>query len=278
MASFISSNNNNEKIKSLIIKETKILNNCIENWYKRYLEEDDKQDFTGCCNEDEINLLIKCYNIFSENNDLQSLDTNAVKALIAYYYMLVVFEYYMNRYIGIQYLKIVKEQQPEDPKDPKDSKDRYFQDNDDNVYAYFYEEGDDTENYIKVINAEEKIYYVSNKNRETYPYIYKDKQGKIKIKSQPDMYCLRYMLSTKESKDYYNLFVRSDKKWVSQIRQIILNMNPEPFEGGKQRIMKRTLKNRKKRTLKNRKKRTLKNRKKGTKRIIRNKKRRTLKI
>jgi len=267
MASFINNKEiKNEKIKSLIIKETKILNNCVENWYKRHLEEDDKQDFTDCCNEDEINLLIKCYNIFSKNNDLQSLDTNAVKALIAYYYMLVVFEYYMNRYIGIQYLKIVKEQQP---KDPKDQKDRYFQDNDNNVYAYFYEEGDDTENYIKVINAEGKIYYVSNKNRETYPYIYKDKKGN-KIKAQPDMYCLRKILSTKESKDYYNLFVRSDKKWVSQIRQIILNMNPEPFEGGKQRIMKRTLKNRNKRTLKNRKK--------GTKRIIRNKKRRTLKI
>jgi hypothetical protein len=266
MASFISSNNNNEKIKSLIMKETKILNNCVENWYKRHLEEADKQDFTGCCNEDEINLLIKCYNIFSENNDLQSLDTNAVKALIAYYYMLVVFEYYMNRYIGIQYLKIVKEQQP---KDPKDQKDRYFQDNDNNVYAYFYEEGDDKKNYIEVVGINGQIYYVSNKNRENYPYIYKDKKGN-KIKSQPDMYCLRKILSTKESKDYYNLFVRSDEKWVSEIRRIILNMNPEPFKGGKQRIMKRTLKNRNKRTLKNRKK--------GTKRIIRNKKRRTLKV
>jgi len=268
MASFINNKEiQNEKIKSLIIKETKILNNCVEEWYEINLEPHDKADFTGCCNEDEINLLIKCYNIFSKNNDLQSLDTNAVKALIAYYYMLVVFEYYMNRYIGIQYLKIVKEQQPEDPKDQKD---RYFQDNDDNVYAYFYEEGDDTKNYIEVVGNNGQIYYVSNENRKNDPYIYDDEEGKNKTKLQNSMDCLEKILSTKESKDYYNLFVTSDEKWVSEIRRIIINMNPEPFKGGKQRIMKRTLKNRNKRTLKNRKK--------GTKRIIRNKKRRTLKI
>jgi len=248
MASFISNNNEKikyEEIKLLIMKETKILNDCFKKWSERHLEEHEKLDFTGCCNEDEINLLIKCYNIFSENNDLQSLDTNAVKALIAYYYMLVVFENYIIDFISIQYLEIVKEQKP---KEPKDSKDRYFQDNNDNVYAYFYEEGDDTENYIKVVNTEGQKYYVSNKNRVTDPYIYKDKKGKNKIKSRPDMYCLRKILSTKESKDYYNLFYKSDKKWVSQIRRIILNMNPEPFNGGKQRIMKRTLKNRKKGT------------------------------
>jgi hypothetical protein len=187
------------------------------------------------------------------------LDTNAVKALIAYYYMLEVFENYMHNFIVKQYLKIVTEQQP---KDPKDQKDRYFQDNDNNVYAYFYEEGDDTKNYIEVVDKNGQIYYVSNKNRQTDPYIYDDEEGENKTKLQNSMDCLEKILSTKKSKDYYNLFVTSDEKWVSEIRRIIINMNPEPFKGGKQRIMKRTLKNRKK----------------GTKRIIRNKKRRTLKV
>ena len=62
MSSFIS----NENIKSSITEETYKLNKCVKEWYKTNLESDDLQEFQGCCNEDEINLLIRCYNIFSE--------------------------------------------------------------------------------------------------------------------------------------------------------------------------------------------------------------------
>ena len=73
------------------------------------------------------------------------------------------------------------------------------------------------------------------------------------------MNCLEIILKTKKSKDYYQLFYTSEETWVSEIRRIILNMNPEEFKGGKRRNMKKT-----KRTLKKNKrilKKTRKNKK-----------------
>jgi hypothetical protein len=55
-------------------------------------------------------------------------------------------------------------------------------------------------------------------------------------------------MNSEKSKQYYKLFFTSNKEWVSQIRRLVLNMNPEPFtqnKGGKKRI-----KNTKKRIIK----------------------------
>ena len=61
MSQFIS----DEQIKLSITEETKKLNKCITEWYRKNFP-NDLDDFKGCCDEDEINLLVKCYNIFSE--------------------------------------------------------------------------------------------------------------------------------------------------------------------------------------------------------------------
>lgn len=103
----MSSVTNEKIIISSIREETDKLNDCIKKWYKEILPKS-LNEFNGCCNEAEKNLLMECYNIFSENNNLQSLDEDFVKALIAYYYIIVVFDYDVHSYIDQKYVKMVK--------------------------------------------------------------------------------------------------------------------------------------------------------------------------
>ena len=126
-----------EKIRSAVIEETEQLNACVIQWYRDFFP-DDLHEFTGCCNEDEINLLITCYMIYSEHNSelLESLDKHFIKALVAYYYMIVVFENYIYNFIDKKYLKIVKEEDSQVPNN------KIFTDNDDNIYAYYWTKWD----------------------------------------------------------------------------------------------------------------------------------------
>lgn len=243
MSTLISS----EEIKSSIIEETAQLNSCLTEWYHNVFP-DDLDEFKGCCNEDEINLLITCYMIYSEHNSelLESLDKHFIKALVAYYYMIVVFENYIYNYIDEKYLRIVKEEDSQVPNN------KIFTDNDDNIYAYYWTKWDKDEKYIEVKDPFKRTsYYVSNTDRIADPYFYKDKRGKIKIKLREHMDCLENILNTRKSKEYYKIFFESQEDWISRIRRIILNMNIEPFEGFRGGKSK-TLKNNKK--IKNNKK------------------------
>jgi hypothetical protein len=185
--------------------------------------------------------LIRCYNIFSKNNDLQSLDNDGVKALVAYYYIIVVFENYMYDFIGKKYLRIVHEEKSENPRNPN----LYLLTaNNDNIYAYYWTKYDD-EPYIEIEDQSHNKFYARNTGRETDKYVYQDKQLKKKVKLEQHMNCLEKILTTEKSKNYYKLFYKSDEEWVSQIRRIILNMNIEPFvshKGGKKRKIKNTKK------------------------------------
>jgi hypothetical protein len=251
MSSFIS----NENIKSSITEETYKLNKCVKEWYKTNLESDDLQEFQGCCNEDEINLLIRCYNIFSEKKKLESLDKDFIRALVAYYYNLIVFENYMHEFIGEKYLKIVDEYPSKVPNN------KIFTDNNDNIYAYYWNKYDNEENYIEVKDEiNRKKYYVSNKDRKADPYFYQDKEGKIIVVLQQHMNCLENILDTENSKEYYKLLYKNDEDWISQIRRIILNMNSEPFEGhkGGKKGMKKKNTTKKNTTKKNKRKKNRK--------------------
>ena len=257
MSQFIS----DEQIKLLITKETEKLNKCIRKWYDIYLP-NDLEHFKGCCDKDEINLLIKCYNIFSENKKLQFLDYDVIKALLMYYYIVVVFENDINYFIDKKYLKIVDEEKSNNVKTPNLY---FFTDNDDNEYTYYWT--NDVEPYIEIEDPDnDTVFYARNTGRETDPYIYQDKELKNKVKSKQHINCLENMLTTEKSKEYYNLLYRGSEDWISQIRRLILNMNTELFEGhkgGKKNTKKNTKKN--KRNLKKYVKKSRKN--KGKKRI-----------
>jgi hypothetical protein len=253
MSQFVS----DEQIKLLITKVTETLNKCIRNWYI-YTIPTDLEHFKGCCDKDEINLLIKCYNIFSENKKLQFLDYDAIKALVMYYYIVVVFENYVTNFIDKKYLKIVDEEKSNNVKTPNLY---FFTDNDDNEYAYYWT--NDVEPYIEIEDQDnDTVFYARNTGRETHPYIYQDKELKNKVKSKQHINCFEKMLTTEKSKEYYDLLYRGSEDYLSQIRRLILNMNTKLFEGHKGG-KKNTKKN--KRNLKKYVKKSRKN--KGKKRI-----------
>lgn len=239
----MSSHSIDKKIKLAIIKETEELNACVIQWYLDFFP-DDLNEFTGCCNEDEINLLIRCYMIYREHNSesLESVDKDFIKALVAYYYMIVVFENYIYNFIGKKYLRIVKE---EDSRVPNN---KIFTGNDDNIYMYLWTKYDKDDKYIEVEDPVNEIsYYVSNTDRRADPYFYKDKKGKIKINvREKNMNCLENILNTRKSKEYYKLFITDDSIWISKIRRIMLNMNVEIFEGFRGGKNKKSQKNKRK--------------------------------
>jgi len=248
MSQFIS----DEQIKLLITEETKKLNKCITEWYRKNFP-GDLVDFKGCCDEDEINLLIVCYNIFSENKNLQALDYDFIKALLMYYYIVVVFEDYVHRFIDKKYLKIVNEEQSNDARKPSNL--YFFTDNDANIYTHYRTKYDDIDPYSEIEDPVKRLefYIRSNKNnlRETDPYIYKDNKLKKKVITENYMNCLENMLTTEKSKEYYDLLYMGSEDWISKIRRLILNMNTELFEGhkGGKKLLKYTKKN--KRNIKN---------------------------
>lgn len=269
MSQFVS--DNDEQIKSSITEVTKKLNECITKWYPKIFPEDDLADFKGCCNEDEINLLVTCYNIFSKNKNLQSPDYDFINALLMYYYNVVVLEYYVHPSIHIypsinKYLKIVNE------KFNKLQGRIVFTDNYDDKYRHcksgrtksnnIESESNDIECVIKLQDPELGEFYIrSNKNnlRETDPYVYRDKELTQKVIPEDYMDCFENMLTTEQSKEYYNLLIMGEEDWISQIRRKMMNMNPEPFEGykGGKKIRKNTKKT--KRNLKKHVKKSRKN-------------------
>ena len=256
MSQFVS----NEQIKLSITEKTTEINKCITEWYRKNFP-DDLVDFKGCCDEDEINLLIKCYNIFSKKYNLQVLDYDFIKALIMYYYIVVVFENYVHNFIDKKYLKIVNEEKSDDVRKPPNL--YFFTDNDYNIYTHYRTKYDDIDPYSEIENPvnNEELYIRSNKDnlRKTDPYIYKDDKLKKKVITENYMNCLENMLITTMSKQYYNLLYSSSARWISKIRKLILNMNTELFEGhkGGKKLLKNTKKN--KRNLKKYVKKSRKN-------------------
>jgi hypothetical protein len=213
-----------EKMNEIIQK----LNECVKTWYINYLPEY-KSHFTPCCTKDEIKNILDCYfiaiNIFDNKKD-DNINEDIIKALIVYYYMLMVFENYIYHYIDEKYLKIVDEQYSED----KNKK--IFIDNIDNIYEYYICKDNDSENIEIYDPFSKKKYYVS-KNRKNNKYIYKDSNCKQKTIIEDHMNCLEHILDTEESKKYYKELFLSDKEEVSYIRQKFLNMNKKNFKGGK---------------------------------------------
>ncbi len=88
-----------EEIKDYIKFMVNILNDCITKYYKiLFPDELDMGEFEKCCNEEELDILEKCYNRYKENdnitNDGQTNIFSILKAIIIYYYYIQVLEYY----------------------------------------------------------------------------------------------------------------------------------------------------------------------------------------
>ncbi len=213
-------------IKTMIIGESINLNECIKKWYNKHIP-DDLEEFTGCCNEDETNMLIKCYNIIREKSKLDYNKRDIIQGLVAYYYNAMILENYVQRYSDEKYLKIVN--------DIKESPEvDVLIDNDDIEYLDVLSEHPPDAKYVRIyqIFSPKTKFYV-NKDRTNDPYIYKDNEGKKKVLMSTYINCIENMFKSKMAKDIYNLCIHSDEEWASEIRRLVLNMNTEPFEGYK---------------------------------------------
>jgi hypothetical protein len=124
------------------------------------------------------------------------------------------------------------------------------------VYVYQRADGDDKEEYIRITDQNNNIYYIK-KNNGTFvgSYVYSAKNEQSKV-TRLYMGCLEVTLTTDKSKEYYHTLFLSNEDWISQIRRKLLGFNPEPFKGGKKRKTKRKTRKikRTKRTLRNNKK------------------------
>ena len=114
---YINMSDENE-IKEQIKETNDELNQCIERWYQdnfpENLEHGKLNEYKGCCDDTEMNLLVECYHIFSnkgkpenvKKNKKQTLDKDFIRALVAYYYYMMVLENYIFNFIDKKYLKI----------------------------------------------------------------------------------------------------------------------------------------------------------------------------
>jgi hypothetical protein len=238
------------KIGEAIVDETSKLNKCIQNFLN---DDNDIKDFTPCCNKYEINLLVYCYNIFFPNTS--SVDMDFIKALIAYYYNLIVFEYYFSDFIEDKYLKIVTEITENVNLVPGtgeiDTNKNNFKlvTNNYEMYTHKYDKKYDDENnplndnFLKVEDVVgNPKYYVRNtyEGRKKDPYFYKvsveepkhtSAQNITRVKL-PYLDCLDLMALTSESQMYYRKLsgltnAGPDEDKISNIRRTLLGFNTE---------------------------------------------------
>jgi len=232
-----------------IINLVEELNHCIRSWYYRFFPSNIRQgEFKGCCNEDEIKIIRECFYIFKNNNPDIDEDT-ALRAIIGYYYSIQVIEYrvLLNEY-DANYFKIVE----------TDKNYEFFQDNKGNDYSWVVDVRKDSPMFSKVDMQitpvlEKKswnptMYYINTRNPLPWP-IYKranDYDNELeKLTTQKKHFgCLKEFYTTQDARKIVEeLTTSNDIEWVSSIRKKILNMNPEPFIGGKKK-RKRSLKKR----------------------------------
>ena len=237
---FTNSNKENlkENLKQMINENVTIFNTCIKNWYiKNFSDKLEKGEFIGCCNDEELELLIECYNIISSKKKLTTtIDEKLVEAIIAYYYEVQVLEYYVQGSKDEKYINIVNEGK----KKINNGVVFIFKDDNGNYYTCSFGDMIKNEDYIKVKNINNGImYYVKNGDRKADPYIYIDNKGQHKAISDQYMNCFEFL--SKETKNILNEITISDEPWASEIRQKILNMNPKPFVSGGRK--KKTKKN-----------------------------------
>jgi hypothetical protein len=235
-------------IESLINLSYKItnlveeLNNCIRWWYHRFFPSHIQAgEFKVCCNEDEIKIIRECLNIFKENNSDIDED-NALRAIIGYYYSTQVLEYNVLVYESEgKYLKIVK----------TDASKSEFEDNKGNKYSWVVDIRPNSPLFSKVdmtitpiLNKRQwkQTHYFINTRTELPWYIYNrvndhdyDLEKLTTVKGH--FGCLNEFY-TQNAKKIVDEITTSDAEWVSSIRKKILNMNPEPFNGGKKRSNK----------------------------------------
>lgn len=228
------------KIQKVIVDETDKLNACVLKFLKDNEYEDEEEDFTPCCNAYEQKMLIDCYNIFFPNptNVVVDVDMDFIKALIAYYYNLSVFEHYFSEFANEKYLRVTREVSAKDLNETNTKsifgeKDLGFMVNDGHLYLYIYKQGDaDKDNMYNVINELGSRYYIyKNWEEKEDSKLYRDRNengvGINPVNTSFGFECLSNLVNTPRSKFIYKKLAFGNGDNLSTIRRTLLGFNTE---------------------------------------------------
>lgn len=223
------------------------LNKCITLWLqKNYPEELTNNLFLGCCNENELKMLTECFNIIrSQQNFTKTNAYSILRAIIVYYYILIVMDYthliYTDyKYIYVDYIRY----------DSENNKIEIVNE-ENNIYGTSVYDYDNIERFLDESGkpVEFKIDIIDNNNDDGIRIIYMPKDmksindievqnNKIKIYYKKDkpvinkryLACFDYLLENyPDAIVIYQKLIISEEPWVKEIRKKIMNFNVEPY-------------------------------------------------
>lgn len=237
-----------------------MLNDCTKKWFQEFVpKEHSLGEFKPCCTNEEKNVLEQSISIFMQNN-ANSAFTNEeiIKGIIIYYYISIVLPYYAANSAEEKYnVGYVIDENAKD------------------FYKFFSEGVDDGKLYVidndqTPYEASRKILTIDGKDyvrlidTTTFGIYFMSIDGNIyrRVKKfDMDTHIMTEVMKRK-SRDHYDCFdqlyspnVRKvidkitigDEPWCSQIRRLIMNLNPEQFVGGKQRKKRKNKKTKRRR-------------------------------
>lgn len=277
-----------------------LLNDCIKRWFQKNLpKEYALGEFKECCTNQERTIIDKSISIFKQQfTSQQYTNEEIIKSIIIYYYVSIVLPYYAANAAEEKYnFAIPIDETPKNKTNKSDSNinNEKFTDEDETKYDFntFFTEGVDNgltyvidndnntyevfkkiitidgQEYIRIEDTLTSVMYYMTPNGKIYKKTRVYEPGTTNAvevmtqKSRDYFHCLD-ILYTPNIRQIIETITTSDDKWASDIRRLVMNLNSEPFKGGKKQKRKQQNTNKKYKKLTNKRKN---NRKKKTKKL-----------
>lgn len=239
-----------------------LLNDCTLNWFQEFVPKKySLGEFKPCCTNEEKAILEQCISIFLKNRQqLGFSNEEIIKGIIIYYYVSIVLPYYVansseERYSDAQIVNDSEQGFYKFFTEGVDDGKLYVIDNDQTPYeAYRKVLTLDEKEYIRLIDTSTSGIYFMSIDGKIYKRVKKfDMDTHImsevmKRKTRDHYKCLE-QLYTPNIRKVIDKITIGNEPWISQIRRLIMNLNPEQFVGGKKRKNKKTKRRRGKRLL-----------------------------
>ncbi len=237
-----------------------ILNDCTKKWFQEFVpKEYSLGEFRPCCTNEEKNALEQSIFIFMQNNQqLNFTNEEIIKGIIIYYYVSIVLPYYAANSAEERYSVgyVIDENATGFYKfftEGVDDGKLYIIDNDENPYeAYRKVLTLDGKDYIRLIDTSTSGIYFMSIDGNIYKRVKKfdmdtHLMSEVMKRKTRDHYKCLDQLYTPNIRKVIDKITIGDEPWCSQIRRLIMDLNPEPFVGGKRRKKRKNKKTKKRR-------------------------------
>lgn len=255
-----------------------LLNDCIKKWFQKHLpQEYVLGEFKECCTNQERDIINKSITIFKQQfTSKQYTNEEIIKSIIIYYYVSIVLPYYAanaaeekyNFAIPIHENSNKNKTGPNNEKFTDEDETKYdfntfFTEGVDNGLTYVIDNDNNTYEVFKKIITIDGQEYIRIEDTLTLIMYYMTPNGKIYKKTRiyepgttnavevmtqkpRDYFHCLDILYTPNIRQIIETITTSDDKWASDIRRLVMNLNSEPFKGGKTRKRRNTNKKHKK--------------------------------